>query len=181
LRFDPIPVGHPLRRFLRPLTERAMGQLNLHDPDTIEYSTNLVIELFQSESVYRIRDKSGISLQYLHEIFVKASSEMPPALRHDYYNYKDIGDLTLFNLGFFPENCPKSASPENYAEAGRRSYTIVAEMNTSRQSALVYRKLSEQFEQCVFGLNWLKLYLNDPFYDYIFRELGSRIISCDEK
>ena len=38
------------------------------------------------------------------------------------------------------------------------------------ESTIVFRKLSEQFEQCVVGLNWVKLYINDPFYQYMFRE-----------
>jgi hypothetical protein len=46
---------------------------------------------------------------------------------------------------------------------------MVAAMDTSR-STVVYRKLFDQFEQCVMGLNWVKLYINDPFYQYMFRE-----------
>jgi len=82
--------------------------------------------------------------------------------------------LTLFNLGLFPENLTyghRTVSPDYYAEAGRRSYTIVADMDSSsNHSPTVYRKLSEQFERCVVGLNWVKVYINDPFYQYMFRE-----------
>jgi hypothetical protein len=168
---DDIPVDHPIRSFFQQLTERGMGQLNLHDPDTIEYITNLLTEFIQIENLYRFKDESGRQLQYVFEMLTQSSSEMSPSVRRNCY--KHLGDLTLFNLGLFPESLTyghRTVSPGYYAEAGRRSYTIVAEMDAARRSTVVYRKLSEQFEQCVYGLNWVKIYINDPFYQYMFRE-----------
>jgi hypothetical protein len=148
-----------------------MGQLNLHDPDTIQYITNLLTEFVQIENMYRFKDESGRQLRYAFEMLTQASSEMSPAVRRDCY--KHLGDLTLFNLGLFPESLTygrHTVSPDYYAETGRRSYTIVANMDASRRNTIVYRKLSEQFEQCVVGLNWVKVYINDPFYQYMLRE-----------
>src|SRR5215467_8215088 len=165
-----IPEDHPIRLLFRQLTERGMGQLNLHDRDTIQYITNLLTEFIQMENMYRVKDESGRRVEYLFDILTQASNEMSPAVRRDYY--KHLGDLTLFNLGLFPESLThghRSVSPDYYAEAGRRSYTIVAEMNPP-SGPRVYRKLSERFEQCVVGLNWVKLYINDPFYQYMFQQ-----------
>jgi hypothetical protein len=64
-------------------------------------------------------------------------------------------------------------SPSFYAEQGRRSYTIVAEMVAEMEqldSVGLFRNLSQHFTECVAGLNWVKLYINDPFYQYMFRE-----------
>ena len=166
-----IPADHPIRKFFKQLTERGMGQLNLRDPETIQYLTNLLTEFVQIENMYRFRDQSGRQLRYVFEMLTQTSSEMSPTVRRDCY--KHLGDLTLFNLGLFPESLTyghHTLSPDYYAEAGRRSYTIVAEMDSSRRSTVVYRKLSEHFEQCVCGLNWVKVYINDPFYQYMFRE-----------
>jgi hypothetical protein len=166
-----IPAEHPIRAFFQQLTERGMGQLNLHDRDTIQYITNLLTEFIQIENMYRIKDESGRRLQYVFEMLTQASSQMSPSVRRDCY--KHVGDLTLFNLGLFPESLTyghRTVSPDYYAETGRRSYTMAAEMDSSPQRTIVYRKLSEQFEQCVFGLNWVKVYINDPFYQYMFRE-----------
>jgi hypothetical protein len=121
--------------------------------------------------MYRIKDDSGHSIQYLFDMLTQAGNEKSPAQRRDYY--KHLGDLTLFNLGLFPESLAygrRMLSPSYYADTGRRSYTIVAEMGSPDGGTLVYRKLSAQFEQCVVGLNWVKLYINDPFYQYMFRE-----------
>jgi hypothetical protein len=165
-----IPENHPLRALFQQLTERGMGQLNLHDSETIRYITNLLTEFVQIDNMYPIRDESGRRVQYLFDTLTQASNEMSPSVRRDYY--KHLGDLTLFNLGLFPESLThghRTVSPDYYAETGRRSYTIVAQMDCS-SGTRVYRKLSEQFEQCVVGLNWVKLYINDPFYQYMFRQ-----------
>ena len=166
-----IPPDHPIRAFFQKVTERGMGQLNLHDPDTIQYLTNLLTEFIQIENMYRMKDESGRSLQYVFVMLTQANNEMSPSVRRDCY--KHVGDLTLFNLGLFPESLTyghRTVSPDYYAETGRRSYTIVAEMDSLSRATVVYRKLSEQFEKCVVGLNWVRTYMNDPFYQYMFRE-----------
>ena len=54
-----IPADHPIRTLFLQLTERGMGQLNLHDPDTIDYITNLLTEFVPIENMCRIKDESG--------------------------------------------------------------------------------------------------------------------------
>jgi hypothetical protein len=168
-----IPADHPIRDLFHQLTERGFGQSNLHDRDTIQYVTNLLTDFVHVDNVYRIKDASGRRIEYLFEILEQASAEMSPTVRRDYY--KHLGDLTLFNLGLFPESLTyghRTMSPDYYAEAGRRSYTIVADMDSATRSTVVYRKLSDQFERCVVGLNWVKHYINDPFFQYMFREFN---------
>src|SRR5436853_4780460 len=94
-----IPEDHPIRAFFQQLTERGMGQLNLHDPDTIQYITNLLTEFVHMENMYRIKDETGQGVQYLFDMLTQASNEMLPDRRRSYY--KQVGDLTLFNLGLF--------------------------------------------------------------------------------
>ena len=164
-----IPDDHPIRALFLQLTERGMGQLKLTDRDTIQYVTNLLIEFVHIENMY-VRDDAGRRLEYSYDILDRASRAMSPAVRREYYRH--VGDLTLFRLGLFPESFAygrRTVSPAYYAQQGRRSYTIVAEMERPEATA-IFRKLSEQFEQCVVGLNWVKLYINDPFYQYLFRE-----------
>ena len=165
-----IPGDHPIRAFFHQLTERGLGQLNLHDPDTIHYLTNLLTEFVQIENMYRIKDESGRRIEYVFDLLAEAGAAMSPELRRDYY--KHLGDMTLFKLGLFPESLTygrQTISPDFYAAQGRRSYYMAAEMERS-ESTVVYRKLFDQFEQCVVGLNWVKLYINDPFYQYVFRQ-----------
>ena len=167
-----VPANHPVRDLFFQLTERGLGQLNLHDSDTIEYLTNLLTEFVQIENMYRVKDLSGRRLEYIFDLLAESVTSVSPSARRDYY--KHLGDFTLFNLGLFPESLTygrRTVSPEYYAAQGRRSYSMVAAMESSN-STLLYRKLSDQFTQCVVGLNWVKLYINDPFYQYMFREFN---------
>ena len=166
-----IPEDHPIRALFHRLTERGLEQSNLHDSGTTQYITDLLTDFVQAENMYRVQDESGQRLRYIFDLLAEAGREMSPAVRREYY--KHLGDFTLFNLGLFPESLNygrRTVSPDYYAETGRRSYSIVAEMDPSPRGTVVYRKLAAQFEQCVIGLNWVKHYINDPFFQYMFRE-----------
>jgi len=165
-----VPEGHPIRAMFHQLTERGMNQLNLRDKDTVQYIANLLIDFVHVENMYRVKGPSGERLEYVCDLLERAANAMSPAVRCEYYRH--LGDLTLFNLGLYPEALTygrRTVSPDYYAEQGRRSYIIVASMEKP-ESTTVFRKLSEQFEQCVVGLNWVKLYINDPFYQYMLRQ-----------
>src|SRR5688572_29538911 len=97
-----IPPNHPIRSLFLQLTERGMGQLNLRDSDTIEYITDLLTQFVHIENMYRVQDENGRRLQYVFDLITEAGRQMSPAARRDCY--KHLGDLTLFNLGLFPES-----------------------------------------------------------------------------
>ena len=167
-----IPEDHPIRVLFHTLTERGFEQMKLRDEDTIHYITNLLTDFVDVKNVHRVKDQAGRRLENVFEILQQAGEAMSLEVRRDYYRH--IGDVTLFNLGLYPESLTygrHTVSSDFYAEQGRRSYNIAAAMHTSR-ATVVFRKLSEQFEQCVVGLNRVKLYINDPFYQYVFREFG---------
>src|SRR5438445_13678261 len=115
-----ILADHPIRALFHQLTERGMGQLNLHDPDTIQYVTNLLTEFVQIENMYRIKDESGRRLQHILDILTQACAEISSAVRRDYY--KQLDDLMLLTLGLFPEclahGC-RTMSPDSCAEPAR--------------------------------------------------------------
>ena len=169
-----IPEDHPVRLVFHQLTERGMGELQLRDKDTIDYVTNLLIEFIHPDNLYRIQDDGGKRLRYVSDILEQANREMSMKLRRECYRH--LGDITLFNLGLFPESLTyghQTVSPSFYAEQGRRSYTIVADMVAEMEqpdTLGLFRNLSQHFTECVAGLNWVKLYINDPFYQYMFRE-----------
>ena len=165
-----VPVDHPVRAVFHQLTERAMKQLDLRDEDTISYVASLLTDFIHCENLYRFRDDSGKRLEYVCDILEKASREMSPDLRRECYRY--LGDWTLFNLGLFPEHLTRgrrTVSASYYAQQGKLSYSIVAEMENPA-ATVVFRKLAEDFPRCVSGLHWIRLYINDPFYQYMFRE-----------
>jgi len=165
-----IPENHPIRELFHTLTERGFEQMKLHDQETIQYITNLLTDFVDVKNIHRVKDDAGHTIGNLFDILRHADGALSPEVRRDYYQH--IGDVTLFNLGLYPESLTygrHTVSPDFYAEQGRRSYTIAAAMDSSRKT-VIFRKLSQQFEQCVVGLNWVKLYINDPFYQYVLRE-----------
>jgi hypothetical protein len=164
-----IPVSHPIRILFHELTERGMSQLNLHDSETIQYITNLLTEFVRAENICQVNRGSG--QEYLFSMLEQAETAISPVLQRQSYKY--LGDLILFQLGLFPESLTsgrRTVSLDYYAQTGRRSYSMVAEMDSSSGQTNLYRNLSRQFEQCVIGLNWVKLYITDPFYQFMFRE-----------
>ena len=54
----------------------------------------------------------------------------------------------------------------------RYSWVVTAYILASMTMIPMVGKLSDQFEQCVVGLNWVKHYINDPFFQYMFREFN---------
>ena len=78
---------------------------------------------------------------------------------------KHIGDYTLFLAGLFPEHVSRLRkgplrldSLVDYLKAGKESYAVVASFDQFefKNEAPLYRRLSKNFELCVFGLNLVK-------------------------
>ena len=79
---------------------------------------------------------------------------------------KNVGDFTLFFAGLFPEWLDSALRRRrvgldafiDYVEAGKESYAIVSEFDDFDHAAEapLFRRLSEHFELCVFGLNMVK-------------------------
>jgi hypothetical protein len=79
---------------------------------------------------------------------------------------KHVGDFTLFMSGLYPENVSR-ARPQtdakidsfvDFIQAGKESYAIVScfDQWEYRDEAPLFRRLSDNFELCVAGLNFVK-------------------------
>ena len=169
-----VPENHPIRSLFRTMTERGLEQIDLCDAEAVAYIGDLMAEFVRTDSMYRIRDREGRRLEHVADILAAAEQATDPEVRRG--RYKHLGDLTLFMLGLFPERFEhprRSISADYYAAQGRRSYRIVAELDPNRGDPALYRRLADRFEQYVTGLNWVKLYTQDPFFQYMFREFGT--------
>jgi len=145
-----IPADHPIRQVFETLTTRGMDRIGLRDNETNLYISNLLLDFSSADSMYRTVSEESL----------------------EFHRYQ--GDFLLFNLGLFPGSLTSgrhTVSLSFYVERGRQSYRVVADFEASR-TRRVYQKLSERFQQYVHGLNLVKLYINDPFYQYMFRQFG---------
>jgi hypothetical protein len=166
-----IPGDHPIRRMFRSLTAMSFEQIDLHDRDLMRYVADLLVEFVHVDNLYRVRDEQGKRLESLVDMLVELHEQGPVDERE---RRKHLGDYALFVVGLYPESLTRrrrAVSPEYYIAQGKESYLIVAEMDRSKPTESLFRKLSEHFEYCVTALNIEKTVLQDPLYQYLLRQL----------
>ncbi len=130
------------------------------------YIAGLLTDFVSAESLYRIRNSRGKRLEEVGEMLIESNPLLDgSSFLREREVRKHVGDYTLFLTGLFPEYV--AALPRrglrldsliDYVKAGKESYRIVAAFDQFeyRGVAPLFRRLSEQFEYCVFGLNRVK-------------------------
>jgi hypothetical protein len=156
----------------RALTEMSFEQIDLRDRDLTRYVADLLVEFMHADNLFRLRDRQGRRLDHLVDMLLDLHDQAPADERAA---RKHIGDYTLFIVGLYPESLTRrrrGLSPEYYIAQGKEAYLIVADMDRAKPTERLFRKLSDQFEYCVTALNLEKAVLQDPFYQYLWRQLG---------
>jgi hypothetical protein len=163
-----IPESHPLRDFFLELVSRHYGEtIVLRDSELSCYVANMLTEFCEDEQLHKIRDASGRPLHDVGEMLLESDPIYGPAPSFDRERQvrKHIGDYTLFFTGMFPESINdfrlRKSRLENFVDfikAGRESYYIVSKFDYFEYAkvAPLFRKLAENFEECVVGLNMVK-------------------------
>lgn len=160
---------HPLRRLFTDLVERHfLRELRVGDSRVAVYVSDVLTDFTHVDNLYRIRNARGRRLEEVGEMLLESdplgtqgSFERERAVR------KHIGDYTLFLTGMFPEavaaNRRRRAFPKmdiliEFVKAGKESYAIVSSFDQFeyRDEAPLFRRLSDSFELCVYGLNLVK-------------------------
>lgn len=161
---------HPLRRFFSELVRKHLvGAAGIREQEVADYVAGLLVDFTHVDSLYRVRDARGRRLEDVAEMLIESN----PMLDGRSFVYerevrKHIGDYTLFFAGLFPEYVHRIGRSGarmdafvDYMKAGKESYGVVAAFDQFefREVAPVFRRLSDRFELCVFGLNQAKLEL----------------------
>jgi hypothetical protein len=158
----PISPNHPLRTlFAQLLTKELPG-----DREVAAYMGGLLIDFVHVDHLYRIRNCRGKRLEEVGEMLMESNPLLDaPSFEREREVRKHIGDYTLFLTGMFPEyvaRLPRRGlrldSLIDYVKAGKESYRIVGAFDQFeyRYVAPLFRRLAEQFEYCVHGLNRVK-------------------------
>ena len=157
-----ISADHPLRRLFAGLVAKQLPG----DREVAEYVTNLLLDFVHADHMYRIRNARGKRLDEVGEMLIESNPLLEAAsFEREREVRKHIGDYTLFLTGMFPEyvaTLPRRGlrldSLIDYVKAGKESYRIVASFDQFeyRRVAPLFRRLAEQFEYCVYGLNRVK-------------------------
>ena len=179
-----ISGSHPLRLLFRSLTERNLiTKLGLADIEIAYYVSDLLTRFVHVDNLYRIRDTRGRRLEDVGEMLLESSPTLSNAsLNREREVRKHIGDYTMFFTGMFPESLRRLSSSirldyfVDYMKAGKESYRIVSEFDYGeyRETARFFRRLSDNFDYCVVGLNFTKAdleALKNPHYQRMRRIL----------
>lgn len=142
------------------------GTLHMADREVIDYVAKLLTRFTLVENLYSIRDIRGKTLYDVGEMLLASNPLLDgPSFDFEREVRKHIGDFTLFFAGLFPESInqwrlrrEKLDAFIDYIRTGKESYFIVSEFNQFeyKSSAPLFKKMSEEFERCVFGLNLVK-------------------------
>jgi hypothetical protein len=146
-----------IRRFFAGLTEYAFhGRLGVADTSLVDYISELLVRFIRSDELYRVRSVRGQRLMQVADMLAEAQHREGPARRQV---HRHIGDFTLFWTGVYPEvvETMRRGSKDaliDYQQQGKRAYWIASTIPVEREpeTADVLKRLSEQFELCVYGL-----------------------------
>jgi hypothetical protein len=183
-----VPKGHPLSRLLAGLIERNFaGQLGWPDAKVIEYVTDIMTAFVHVDQLFKIRNAQGRRVEEVAEMLLEGDLlHRAQSVEREREVHKHVGDYTLFMSGIFPEflhrlKTSRSVySPDallDFIQVGKRSYRIVSEFTYGafEESAALYRKLSENFELCVYGLGYVRADL-DRLRDPRFQATKGRLL-----
>lgn len=159
-----IPADHPLRKLFGELVVRRFyGDAQVRDPEIARYVSHLLVEFAHVRNLYKIRDARGRRLEDVGLMLIESNPLLEArSFDREREVRKHIGDYTLFLAGLFPQyvaSLPRRGlrldAWIDYLKAGKESYRIVScfDQFEYRDEAPLFRRLSEAFELCVFGLN----------------------------
>jgi len=182
-----ISADHPLRRTFSQLVERNFALLlDWHDAAVIQYISQLLTDFTHVRNLYRLRDSRGRPLEDVAEMLLEGDLLFRATSPSREYEVKrHIGDFTLFMAGIFPEHIRylkssrRIVSPDallDYVRVGREAYRAISEFTYGpyEASAPLFRKLSDHFELCLFGLHQVRADL-DLMQAEGFRRLRQRL------
>ena len=176
-----------LRQFFADLVWRHLfADVRLEEPSVAQYVSNLLVEFASTDNLYRIRNGVGERVEDVGEMLIESNPLLEArSFDRERAVRKHVGDFTLFMSGLFPENVARVQSKRrlrldpfvDFVHAGKESYAIVSSFDQFeyRTEAPLFRRLSENFELCVLGLNLVKQDLErfqDEYYHRVKRILG---------
>jgi hypothetical protein len=177
---------HSLRQFFENLVWRHFTEdVRLEEPSITQYVSDLLSSFAHIKNLYQIRNAYGKQLDDVGEMLVESNPMLEAtSLDRERAVRKHVGDYTLFMTGLFPESVAKSNQAKrrrldayiDFVQAGKESYAIVSSFDQFEYcgEAPLFRRLSENFELCVVGLNLVKQDLEDFQRDY-YRRLRDTI------
>jgi len=147
----------PLQRFFAGLAENTFySRLGVADSRLVDYIAGLLARFVESDAL-SLRNMSGKRIDEVAEMMAEAQGRVGDAQREV---YRQIGDITLFWTGVYPEALTRLQKPGrkdhliDYSHQGKRSYYIASRIRSddNAEECEVLERLSHEFDLCVHGL-----------------------------
>ena len=163
-----IPESHPLQHLFEDLVGRHYAEeIGLRDPQLIAYVSHLLSEFCEADQLFKVHDAADRPLADVGEMLLESDPVYGPAPSFDRERQvrKHIGDYSLFFTGMFPQGLNKyrlrrtrMESLIDFVKAGKESYYIVSKFEHFEYAkvAPLFRRMSQEFERLVYGLNQVK-------------------------
>jgi hypothetical protein len=176
-----ISDDHPLQKlFLEMVGRHYAHEIGIRDPEVVGYVAHLLAEFCDVEQLFKLRDVVGKPLADVGEMLLESDPVFGPAPSFDRERQvrKHIGDYTLFFAGMFPESINhfrlrrhRLEDFVDWMKAGKESYYIVSKFDCFEYTkvAPLFVRLSDHFEQCVYGLNCVKNELSEMQHPIVRR------------
>ena len=126
------------------------------DPPLIDYLSELLVRCGRSYYMFAVRSVRGQRLVAVTDMLAEAQHREGSARQQV---HRHIGDFTLFWTGVYPEvaDSIRRGSKDaliDYQQQGKRAYWIASTIPAEKETPTpeVLKRLSEQFELCVYGL-----------------------------
>ena len=159
--------SNPLQQFFQQMVGFTYDQAGIRGDDVQNYVANLLAEFCESDTLYKIRNAEGRPLHDVGELLLESDPVygLAPSFDRERQVRKHIGDYALFFAGMFPESLnhdrlhrARVESVNDFVKAGKESYYIVSQFEHFEYArvALLFRRMSQDFEQLVYGLNQIK-------------------------
>ena len=179
---------HPLFQLLAGLTQRNFAvNLGWSDMEVIGYLTDVLVDFVHVDRLFKIRDARGRRVEEVAQLLAEGDLlHRADSLERERTVHKHIGDYTLFMTGVFPEFVRRLRAAKilvsadaflDYIQVGKRSYRIVSEFPSGFPGgpSPLFRKLSENFELCVYGLGYVRADL-DRLRDPKFQQARGHLL-----
>ncbi|HLH33760.1 MAG TPA: hypothetical protein VKX41_03745 [Alloacidobacterium sp.] len=161
-----ISQDHALRQFFHDVVAECYSEhAGIDDREVTSYVADLLTDFCISDRLYPIRDPEGRPLKEVAEMLLASDpvNGTAPSFDAEREIRKHIGDYALFCTGMYPESVHKWRENENanlydMIRAGKESYYIVSTFDLFEYAveAPLFGRLSESFENCMYGLNQVR-------------------------
>jgi len=162
-----VPESSLLQQFFNHIVERNYEDAGIRQPEVHAYVATLLTEFCEVENLYKIKNADGRPLADMGEMLLESDPIYGPAPSFDRERQvrKHIGDYSLFFSGMFPESINHHRLRKyrlegllDFVKAGKESYYIVSKFEHFEYAkvAPLFRRMSQEFERLVYGLNQVK-------------------------